>query len=362
MQASGVPEKFPIPFANAAGSSFIRPIPQDSQIGITAGAASLTDGFPPVTFSPVAAGGTPPWGQDMNGILHQITQWNQWQQAAGPIVYDATFQGNIGGYPMGAVIQISANGPAFMSTVDNNTVAPAAGAAGWMPVPIFGSNLTSVTETQALTAYNSGLVIVNASSGNITITMPAAASESGISLPFNFMRTDGSSNSVTLVAASGDAFHPGASSSILLSPSTAYALRGDGFNSWWLTGGNFFAGTNTWTGTNAFTNPISVGTAITPGDAVNLGQFVAGANGNGAYYAFPGGMQVCRDSMTIAANSSATWTFPLSFASPPQVFAMVITPPSSALSALWYSSISNNSGSVFNPNSTSLNVDLLAIL
>jgi len=55
--------------------------PQASQIGITNCAASLTDGFPPLTFVPVAQGGCPPFGSDFNGILRQITQWSQWMQA-----------------------------------------------------------------------------------------------------------------------------------------------------------------------------------------------------------------------------------------------------------------------------------------
>ncbi|KAA1174648.1 hypothetical protein FP026_29625, partial [Rhizobium tropici] len=73
MKASDIPVKFPIPFAASAGGGYIRAIPQASQIGITNGAASLTDGFPPLTFLPVGAGGTPPWGQDFNGILNEIT-------------------------------------------------------------------------------------------------------------------------------------------------------------------------------------------------------------------------------------------------------------------------------------------------
>jgi len=62
MLSTSIPPKFPIPFANAAGPSFIRPIPTASQIGIQDGAASLTDGFPPDCFTPVVAGGTPPFG------------------------------------------------------------------------------------------------------------------------------------------------------------------------------------------------------------------------------------------------------------------------------------------------------------
>ncbi len=84
MKLSDIPaNKFPIPFANAAGPSYITTIPEASQIGITAGAASLTDGFVPLNFQPVGSGGVPPRGVDFNGLLKQITQWSQWQNAGG---------------------------------------------------------------------------------------------------------------------------------------------------------------------------------------------------------------------------------------------------------------------------------------
>ena len=84
MQSSQIPSKFPIPFANGAGSGYIRQIPVTSQISITPGAASLTDGFPPLTFIPEGSGGIPPFGQDMNGILKEITAWIQWGMPALP--------------------------------------------------------------------------------------------------------------------------------------------------------------------------------------------------------------------------------------------------------------------------------------
>lgn len=192
----------------------------------------MHDGFPPLCFSPVAAGGVPPWGQDMNGILNQITAWNQWQQAGAPIVYDSTFQTAIGGYPQGAVVKLAANGPAFMSTVDNNTVAPAVGATGWMPVPIFGGNVATITSTSTLTAINSGLVLVNATSGNINITLPTVASESGIPLQFQFIRTDTSSNTVTVTAAGSDTFFPGGASSASVTVAGQLQISGNGVSQW----------------------------------------------------------------------------------------------------------------------------------
>ena len=83
MQSSNIPSRIPVPFANAAGPSYVNTIPVNSQIGITNGRASLADGFPPLTFTPLSAGGIPPFGSDMNGILKEITAIQQWQQANG---------------------------------------------------------------------------------------------------------------------------------------------------------------------------------------------------------------------------------------------------------------------------------------
>lgn len=131
MLASNIPAKFPIPFANSAGAGYIRTIPVSSQIGITNGAASLTDGFVPLNFLPVGSGGVPPFGQDFNGLLNEITSWNRWAQAGGPVGYDSAFSTAIGGYPKGAIIAAATAGNFWLCTVDNNTSDPDTAGAGW---------------------------------------------------------------------------------------------------------------------------------------------------------------------------------------------------------------------------------------
>lgn len=81
MQSTDIPGKFAIPFASAAGAAYKRTVPQPSQQGVQAGAASLTDGFPPVCFLPIGAGGVPPFGEDLNGLLNQVTAWVRWASA-----------------------------------------------------------------------------------------------------------------------------------------------------------------------------------------------------------------------------------------------------------------------------------------
>lgn len=159
MLASQIPTKFNIPFANGAGASFINPIPQGSQIGITAGAASLTDGFPPVTFLPVGAGGTAPWGRDFNGILNQVSAWCRWVGAGSPCKFDATFAVAVGGYPQGALLASNTAGNAWLSLIDNNTTDPnaTAGAPGWAAlafiVPIQNNSYISADDTGSADNY-----------------------------------------------------------------------------------------------------------------------------------------------------------------------------------------------------------------
>lgn len=136
MLASDIPAKFPLPWASSAAPPYIRPIPLASQIGIVAGAASLTDGFVPLNFQPLSAGGVPPWGADFNGIMHQVTQWSRWLNAGGTVKYDGTFSGQIGGYPKGAVIQASDESGFWQSIADNNATNPDTGGDGWLNLGI----------------------------------------------------------------------------------------------------------------------------------------------------------------------------------------------------------------------------------
>ena len=133
MLASQIPTKVSLPFATNAAAGYIRTVPVPSQITITPGAASYYDGFPPVTFEPVTMGGIPPAGEDFNGLLNNITAWNQWQSAGATVKYDATFQTAIGGYPQGAIVASATNlGTFWLSLNDNNATNPDASGSGWV--------------------------------------------------------------------------------------------------------------------------------------------------------------------------------------------------------------------------------------
>jgi hypothetical protein len=134
MRYADLPARFPIPFANNAGGGFIRSVPEASQIGVQDGAASLFDGFPPLCFTGQSLGGFLPFGDDFNGILKQITQWSQWQQAGALVDYDATYSSDVSGYPKGAVLVSASNtGECFYNLVDGNTNDPDTAPTNWVP-------------------------------------------------------------------------------------------------------------------------------------------------------------------------------------------------------------------------------------
>lgn len=121
MKATNIPSRVPLPFANSGAKNSI---PTASQIGITPGAASLTDGFPPLTRTPLSAGGVPPNGKDFNGIFNIVTAVQQWQSAGGFFTFDSTFSTSVNGYPKGAVLANTAGTGLWLSLVDDNTVDP----------------------------------------------------------------------------------------------------------------------------------------------------------------------------------------------------------------------------------------------
>lgn len=134
MKLTDIPARFNIPFADSAGIGYVRTVPEASQIGVQGGAASLTTGFPPLNWLPVGAGGVPPFGQDMNGILKQISQWSRWQAAGGLAPYNSAFSTAIGGYPKNAILMAATENHLWLSLVDDNTANPDTGGANWLPL------------------------------------------------------------------------------------------------------------------------------------------------------------------------------------------------------------------------------------
>lgn len=82
------------------------------------GYASYNDGFPAITMQPKESGGLPPRGQDMNGILNELSQFNQYQQMGGTYGLDNNILTN-GGYAKNSIV--FQDDGIYRSLVDNNT-------------------------------------------------------------------------------------------------------------------------------------------------------------------------------------------------------------------------------------------------
>jgi hypothetical protein len=222
MKLVDAPDKIVLPFADS-GTKVTIPVP--SQIAITPGAASFTDGFPPLTLTPTSGGGIPPFGQDMNGILFDATALNRWNNAGAGFVYDGTFatDTNIGGYPAGARILRTDGLGYWLNTVDDNIVDPessGSAAAGW--VPDYTNGISAVTMTSSnvtLTALQYGLPIISLSgllTTNLNLIFPA--------IPFEWVIINNCTGAYTITAktASGSGISVGATGST--------SIYGDGVN------------------------------------------------------------------------------------------------------------------------------------
>ena len=149
MILASAPAKVVLPFA-ATGARNTIPVP--SQIFITPGAASYTDGFPPLTMESILDGGISPSGPDFNGIFNALSALDLWYSAGAGFPYDAVFSAAIGGYPKGArVLQASGTGY-WLSVADNNVTDPDTGGAGWIPQgsSVISSVYASAQQTLAM--------------------------------------------------------------------------------------------------------------------------------------------------------------------------------------------------------------------
>ncbi|MDI9276155.1 hypothetical protein QMZ65_02915 [Pantoea sp. EABMAA-21] len=178
MQTSSQPKLLPIPFANGGSK---QDIPNDSQIGVIAGRASYTDGFPPLTRTPLAAGGVPPFGTDFNGVLNDITAAVRWAQAGAGYPFNATFNTAITGFPKGAKIPNSTFDGFWLNTTDGNAVNPentTSALTGWVPTGFYGvAALTGLAGSSVtLTTLQAGrdrITLAGTLTANINLVVPA---------------------------------------------------------------------------------------------------------------------------------------------------------------------------------------------
>ncbi len=156
-------------------------IPVDSSTSTdNSGAATFDKGFPPVTMQPLSAGGIPPSGKDMNGVLYSTTIQQQWQNAGMSYPFSQDFSDAISGYPKGAIVPSSVNTGQWLNLNEANTTPPESvtGAnTGWVPVNSYG--ITQLTMTSgsvvmsSIQASKERIIISGTLTANVNLIFPA---------------------------------------------------------------------------------------------------------------------------------------------------------------------------------------------
>lgn len=144
------------------------------------GVATFDKGFPSITMQPLSAGGIPPSGKDMNGVLYSATLQQQWQNAGMTYPFSQDFSDAVSGYPKGAIVPSSVYTGQWLNLNEANSTPPesATGATtGWVPINNYG--ITQLTMTSgsivmsSLQAAKDRIIITGALTANVNLIFPA---------------------------------------------------------------------------------------------------------------------------------------------------------------------------------------------
>jgi microcystin-dependent protein len=178
MLASQSPDRIPLAFATSGTKNTI---PEQAADITNPNDASFEAGFPPVTMTPVSAGGIPPNGADFNGVLFALSALGRWQSAGGQFKYNSAFANdtNVGGYPKGAFIESADGSTLWLCLADNNTTDPDSGtAANWASLASYGiasvTGLTNANVTLTPAQYSKPIItLAGTLTGNVQVILPA---------------------------------------------------------------------------------------------------------------------------------------------------------------------------------------------
>lgn len=192
------PQFLPEAFAISANPAYRNTIPAAP---VTTQRASFDLGFPPLTMTPIVAGGKPMLGPDMNGILYMLSTHTIYQQSGKLYIFDAAVAAAIGGYAVGTMLASSDGTIIWYCVTANNSGDPNAGGAGWVAMYSYGLTaiagliggvrvLTAVEAARPVIVLSGALVanqqivlpnqyrrwlIVNTTTGGFTTTVKTAA-------------------------------------------------------------------------------------------------------------------------------------------------------------------------------------------
>lgn len=115
------PDLIITPFGESADPGTIRPIPESTGPSDPKQNASWEKGFPISTMTAISAGGIPPEGPDMNGVLNAISEHTVFVGGGGQYKWSAAYVAAKGGYAKGSVIQSDDGLVSYVSTIDVNS-------------------------------------------------------------------------------------------------------------------------------------------------------------------------------------------------------------------------------------------------
>lgn len=169
------PEFIPEAFAISAAPGFRNTIPAAP---VTTQRASFDLGFPPLTMTPVVAGGKPMLGPDMNGILYMLSTHTVYQQTGQPYKYSADVAVAVGGYAPGTLLGSIDGMTVWLNLVNGNSDDPdSSGSLGWVPLYSYGATsigglVGGVRVLTPVEAAKTVIVLSGALIGNQQIVMP----------------------------------------------------------------------------------------------------------------------------------------------------------------------------------------------
>lgn len=115
-----------------ASNTSLRTNIQESQ-GVDSNSATYEFGFPKETMTRISEGGKPPKGEDMNGILYDLSDNIVFQTKGGHYTFDPIYAEKINGYPKNAILQLT-NGDLVVNITDGNKTNPNVSMLGWRSI------------------------------------------------------------------------------------------------------------------------------------------------------------------------------------------------------------------------------------
>lgn len=163
------------PFGKNAVAPFITlPVPIPDQLLIEPGAASYDTGFGEINMTDLAAGGIPPMGRDMNGILYTITAYCAMLQAGQRVAWNSDAAAAFTGYVIGAAVaSVAVPGRVWVNLLDGNVADPDADDTGWSagdPLTATIAPAAGALNNLALPGGSDYALDIDTTAGNIDIT------------------------------------------------------------------------------------------------------------------------------------------------------------------------------------------------